>query len=281
MRRSQGRIYTAVSETPTDLRTEFQLNQTTTIILRGIAKDPPLERWWENRVADRAPEQLARLNISVTIAPNFSHFLDVPRTDNLFNRVRQIICIEELAAAGHCVVPHISTAAPGDWQYWAAFLKANTTVRHVAKEFQTGYRTAGQGQEAVDRLARLQDDSKTALHPIIIGGVQFVESLARRFDRFTMVDSMPFAKAIHRQRFDRSAGRNPWRESFTLFGQPIDDLLDTNLRGYREWIDERITAARCRTSNTTAVNRAPLNRIADIGGLNGRSSDGVTHRGEA
>jgi hypothetical protein len=269
-----GRVYSAVAETPEELRASFGLNPSTSIILRGVAKDPPLERWWEHRLADQAPEQLARLNIAATVAPNFSHFLDVPRTDNLFNRVRQMICMEELTAAGHCVVPHISTAAPGDWQYWLAFLHANPTVRHVAKEFQTGYRAAKQGHEAIDRLARLQDDAGRSLHLIIIGGVQFVELLAKKFDRFTLVDSMPFAKAVHRQRFDRSAGRSPWQASFTLIDQSIDDLLDANLRGYREWIDERIAAAR-REAGGMLADGASVARIAEHQGLNSHTSEGA------
>jgi hypothetical protein len=178
-RGEDGPVYTTISKTRDGLRSAFGLAPATTIVLRGVAKDPPLERWWEYQLVDEAPRQLAQLGIAVVVAPNFSHFLDVPRTDNLFNRVRQMICIEELAAAGHCVVPHVSTTTPFDWQYWAKFLRENSTVRLVAKEFQTGYRTAGQGFQAVDRLARLQDEIGRALEPIIIGGSQFVELLAR------------------------------------------------------------------------------------------------------
>jgi Domain of unknown function (DUF4417) len=150
LRRGNDRLYNAVSSTPAALRSEFGLARDTTVILRGTAKDPRLENWWEHRLADDAAGQLSELNVAMIIAPNFSHFLDVPRIDNMFNRVRQMICIEELAAAGHCVVPHISTTAPGDWQFWTAFLRENPTIRQIAKEFQTGYRGAKQGHEAID-----------------------------------------------------------------------------------------------------------------------------------
>jgi hypothetical protein len=243
-RSEKGRIYATIDRTPDGLRSAFGLAPDTKILRRGVAKDPPLERWWENRLTDDAPGQLARLGIAVVVAPNFSHFLDVPRTDNLFNRVRQLICIEELAAAGHCVVPHLSTTTPFDWQYWARFLRENTTVRRVAKEFQTGYRASGQGSEAIDRLARLQDDVQRPLQPLIIGGSQFVELLARRFDTFTLVDSMPFAKAAHRRRFDLTKGRPRWTSSFTARGEGIDDLLADNIFRYRSMIDQRIDKAR-------------------------------------
>lgn len=53
------------------------------------AKDLPLERYWADRRCDQAPEQLDRLGVTLAIGPNFSHFLEVPRTDNLFNRERR------------------------------------------------------------------------------------------------------------------------------------------------------------------------------------------------
>jgi hypothetical protein len=248
LRRGDGRLYNAISASAAGLRSEFGLAPEATVILRGTAKDPCLERWWEHRLADDAPGQLSQLGIAMIIAPNFSHFLDVPRLDNLFNRVRQMICIEELAAAGHCVVPHISTTSPGDWQYWADFLKKNSTVRQIAKEFQTGYRSARQGQEAVHRLARLQDDANRALEPIVIGGTQFVKALARRFDKFSLVDSMPFAKAVYRRRFDGSAGRHSWRESFTFLGQGIEEVLEENIRGYGDMLLAAIAEARANAS---------------------------------
>ena len=89
-------------------------------------------------MVSNAPGQLARLGIDAAVAPNFSHFLGVPRTDNLFNRRRQLICISELAAAGILVMPHLSAVMPADWHYWQRLLEANQSVRYVAKEFQTG-----------------------------------------------------------------------------------------------------------------------------------------------
>jgi hypothetical protein len=254
MRPGKDRLYNTVAQSANELRTAFGLDANTRIILRGTAKDPPLERWWQNRRADDAPQQLAPLDIAAAIAPNFSQFLDVPRLDNLFNRVRQLICIDELAAAGHCVIPHIGTAAPGDWQYWTGMLKANISVRYVAKEFQTGYRPSRDGLQAIDRLSRLQDDVGRALHPVIIGGVQFVESVKRKFDKFTFLDSMPFAKTVQRQRFDQGVGRIPWRESFTLRDQSIDELLMHNVSQYRDWIESRIATKPNLSSESGAPN---------------------------
>jgi hypothetical protein len=94
----------------------------------------------------------------------------------------------------------------------------------------------------------LQDDANRPLAPIVIGGAQYVKTLARRFDTFSLLDSMPFAKAIHRQRFDPAVRKHPWRESFTLRGQGIEELLDENIRGYRNMLLAAIADARTNAS---------------------------------
>src|SRR5262249_45829852 len=81
----------AVASDPDGLRLAFGVRPGTVVILRGTTKDPALERYWAYRRCDQAPEQLARLGVTLSIGPNFSHFLDVPRTDNLYNRRRQLI----------------------------------------------------------------------------------------------------------------------------------------------------------------------------------------------
>src|SRR4051812_10466784 len=106
--------YTALARNAEELRRAFCLAPSTRIVLRGTAKDPLLERYWSYRRRDRVAEQMARLAISLVIGPNFSHFLGLPRTDNLFNRKRQLICLGEMAAAGLSPVPHLSAAHPGD-----------------------------------------------------------------------------------------------------------------------------------------------------------------------
>ena len=120
--------YRTVADSPRELRARFALDPATKIVLRGTARDGPLERYWSYRRRDRAAEQLAGLGITLAIGPNFSHFLDVPRTDNLFNRKRQLICIGELHGAGLLTVPHLNAVAPGDWDFWSRYLATNPEV---------------------------------------------------------------------------------------------------------------------------------------------------------
>jgi hypothetical protein len=236
--------YRAIAESPEALRAAFRLGPATKIILRGVADDPPLEEYWAYRKSDDAAGQLAGLGISMAIGPNFSQFLGVPRTDNVFNRKRQLMCLAEMAAAGLSVVPHLGAVAPSDWAFWESFLKTHTSICFVAKEFETGNRSAKEGRKAIRDLATLQQAAGRTLHPLLIGAAQFVEQAARHFERFTIIDSMPFMKAVYRQTFDLDAGKSHWVKSLTLAGQPIDSLLADNLAGYSGYLECRIAAAK-------------------------------------
>jgi hypothetical protein len=246
--RRTGGQYRVVGESSSSIRRAFRIATDCRIFLNGVGKDKHLERYWENRLESEAPTQLARLRVEAAIGPNFSHFLGVPRTDNLFNRRRQLICLSEMQSSGLSVVPHLNAVMPDDWRFWRMLLAKNPTVRYVAIEFQTGNRTPRQGRRAIEHLVQIQTAINRPLHPIIVGGGQFVEYVASRFANFTLMDSMPFSKAMHRQYFDRSAGKTPWSQGFKLIGQDVDDFLLGNVQGYSALVKERIDAARRTTS---------------------------------
>jgi len=243
MHRGSGE-YRAVSNDPDSLRDHFLLGKDTKIVLRGVARDSQLERYWENHAAAAAPAQLARLNIHAVMGPNFSHFLDVPRTDHLFNKRRQLLCLSDLHAAGMATVPHLNAVMPGDWRFWTTFLQRNSSVRVVAIEFQTGNKNPTQGKKAIEHLATVQNSIRRPLHPVLVGGAQYVEFVSTRFQQFTLTDSTPFIKALHRQKVSRTDGKVAWKSRFRLDRQDVDELLIDNIRGYSDWIEERARRAR-------------------------------------
>lgn len=235
--------YAPLVSSAEELRRAFCLAPDTRIVLRGTAKDPLLERYWSYRRREGIAHQMSKLGVSLVIGPNYSHFLGVPRTDNLFNRKRQLICLGEISAAGVLPVPHLSAAHPGDWNFWRTYLGQNETITHVAVEFQTGNKNRTEGRKVIDQMALIQDAVGRMLHPLAIGGGQFVEYLAGRFERFSLIDSKPFMNAVNRQAFDPTAGKCPWRQCPTQNGQAIDHLLTQNLVGYAGWIEERAARA--------------------------------------
>ena len=230
--RMRDKVYTAVASSADDLRSYFQLAPKTRVILRGTERDKPLERYWTHRQRDRAPEQLAMLGIDLVIGPNFSHFIEVPRTDNIYNRKRQLICLEEMQAAGLNVAPHLSDAADEDWDFWRGHIKDSPSITYVAKEFQTGNKPLKIARNVLKQVDSIQQHVGRPLHPILIGGAQLTEDAASLFEQFTILDSRPFMGAIKRRAF-RSKGRRPiWSSDLTLPSIGIDGLLLSNLAGY-------------------------------------------------
>lgn len=242
--RVDGGTMGTVADSPSSLRQEFGLPSDAAVILRGVADDRPLERYWSYRRRDGVPQRLARLGVSLAVGPNFSHFLDVPRHDNLFNRKRQLLCLAELAEAGLNPAPHLNAAQPGDWRYWARFLGENPSVKVVAVEFETGNRSRPQGQRVVSELVALQQRVGRQLHPLVIGGTQFLESIAHDFRAASFVDSTPFMKTVYRRSFagPGMTGTCRWRRTPTAPGEPLDSLLTHNLRCYSAWLDRRWAA---------------------------------------
>jgi hypothetical protein len=243
--RLKGRRYAPVAEDAAGLRAFFRLAPDTRIVLRGTDKDPRLERYWQHRQRDRLPDRMARLGIDLVIGPNFSHPLDVVRTETLANRWRQLTCLAEMQAAGLSPVPHLSAVQPADWEFWRSYLRERPGIRFGAVEFQTGNRDPRQGWRVIDRVAAIQDSLRRPLHLIAIGGGQYVSRLAARLRAFSILDSLAFMRAVKRRAFVDEAGRARWRLRWTEGLQPIDGLLRENLRAYAAWIEEQARAGGC------------------------------------
>lgn len=231
--------YQTVVQSPAELRSMFKLRPETKIILRATNRDPSLETYWAYHRSDQIAQQFAALGIEMVIGPNFSHFLDVPRTDNLFNRKRQLICLVEMCQAGLTPIPHLSAAMPGDWRFWRKYLLLNEKVNVVAIEFQTGNKRKDQGAKVIHWVAWLQQEIGRPLHLIAIGAAQFLPQIAARLDAFTILDSMPFMQAAHRRLFELFNGRATWTPALRLPIVGIDEHLEQNIERYSAWIECR------------------------------------------
>ncbi len=234
--------YNAVPNEGLALRRHFKVADDARIILRGTGKDRFLENYWAYRKSDDVARQVIRLNVSLYIGPNYSHFLDVPRPDLLYNRKRQLLCLAELSQAGVSVAPNLSAVMPADWDFWSAFLRDNPQLVHIAVNFQTGYRSRTEGLKAIDRVRQMQDEIGRGLSLVLVGGAQYVRDVAGRFASFTLIDSQPFKQSVYRKLFrpDQSRRRR-WEDGWTMDGQPIDEIMQQNIESYASWVESRGT----------------------------------------
>ncbi|WP_417398217.1 hypothetical protein [Gimesia chilikensis] len=236
--------YKSLADDGETLRRTFKLNPNSKIILRGTAMDPFLENYWSFRKIDDVAGQIAALGISLFIGPNYSQFLDVPRTDCIYNRKRQLLCLAELSEKGVSVAPHLSATMPPDWTFWENFLCSNENIQHVAINFQTGNKNRKEGLKVIDRIRKLQNTVGRQISLIPIGGTQFIDVIAQYFESFALIDSEPFFKSISRKLFKPCGNKRDWESTWTLKNQTIDHILQANIDSYTKWVLDRKASTR-------------------------------------
>lgn len=228
--RTSEQNYVPVETDPDLLRDRFGIARGTPLLVSGVAPDHVIEAYWAHRNVTGVPLILGELGISAMTTPNFSFFSNAPRTHTLFARKRIMISAEELSAHGVAVIPHLNAITAGDWRFWEELLSLQTHITYVAKEFQTGYRHPRKALGAIDELRGIQDRLGRPLHPVVVGGAQHVQEFAEHFPNFTIADSHPFMKAMHRRLL---VGRGP-RVRARYSSLDLDMLLDLNVGRWEE-----------------------------------------------
>jgi hypothetical protein len=233
--RTKGGHMRAVAKTAAELRHKLKLGARTRVIVNCIRQDEALERLWEFWRQDDIPAQLAMLGIHLVIGPNFSHLRGVPRLESIGNRMRHLMCIRDCARAGLLAVPHLSVIDPADWDWWTDYLKRNRRVRYIAFEFETGYKDRIEGEDAILRLAQLQQALDRNLHLIVVGGTQYRVLVRRHFQVCSFIDGSPFWNTISRQRGRREGEEITWNQCPLPREAPLDDLMAHNVPTYTKW----------------------------------------------
>lgn len=226
---------------PYDLRRHFQVCTDAQVLLLSIGKDNCLEQYWRWSAVRDFARYLAALGVAHITAPNFSYPLDVPRTEHLVNRVRSLKCAEQFSAAGLSVVPHLNAFNQRDWDCWQEFMRDHTDISLVAQEFQTGLATPKRASWHIRQLRNMEQSLGRGLHLVAVGGRRHLPLLVG-LSRLTVIDSVPFIRACMRRLLNHDSGK--WVISLTPAGDPIDDLLEANVRAYHAAIMSHACALR-------------------------------------
>lgn len=207
----------------------FRVDDHAQLVISGVDEDRRVEAYWSRGRDAGLVNAIAALQPAVVTAPNFSLLSDVARHDNLVNMKRIAIAWLEMTLAGIPTALHVNARTVRDWQRWADFIIRQPAVRAIAFEFATGARVNNRGRWYVDQLIKLADAVKRPLH-LILRGTTRHDDLRRAFDRVTLLDTSAYSKATRRLKaFQVGKGKVRWHRSFTLKGQPIDDILQHNV----------------------------------------------------
>jgi hypothetical protein len=227
---------------PETLRQGMQLSRGTGVLLSSIAPDQPLEDFWTQHQQRELLPQLAALDLLGMTTPNFSFMRDVPRTNALYNLTRIFRMAERITKAGIPTILHLQANSMYDWARWAEVLKVQPNVRLVALEFQTGASQHAVGSRYYFGLVGLQQELGRPLHPVLFAAGGRINELGKDFESFSLVDSTPFLKTVHRQFLVQLPNnRWIWRPQPSKPGEPLHALLASNIANHRARMLQRTT----------------------------------------
>ena len=226
----------------------FILDEDTKIILSGTERDKCLERWWELLNREAVIQGIGRLGIQLITTPNFSLFNDVPRHDNAYNMKRIALAWSEIQRKGIPCAIHLNARTDHDWNRWLEFLLTHSEIEYVSFEFGTGAGSERRISWYVNKLVELASEVDRPLHLIMRGGLCEIPTLHRAFGAITVIDTSAFIRAQKRRQAAYQNSKLKWESSHTPSGQPIDELLDTNIAEIQKYINE-LTFQNCKSDN--------------------------------
>ena len=227
-----------------ELAARFLIPEGAEVIVSGVDKDRPIERWWNSNNRRALVSSLNELGIALVTTPNYSVLTDVPRTDNLHAMKRILLTWTEMAAAGLPTALHVNARTEHDYVRWGDLINERREIEILAFEFASG---CGWGERIdwhVTQLCGLADRVGRPLAIVIRGGGRKLEELRQYFAHVTLVDTEAFARTIKRRRaYITEMGRLKWAKFPTPVGAPIDDLLAHNVSVVRASYNRRLRAA--------------------------------------
>ena len=227
-----------------ELRRHFCLAPDTPILLTGIARDAPLERWWHIGEGPRIDHirTLKEMGISLVTVPNYSLFTDRPRQDNLYSMKRIATVHEEFLRCELPAALHVNARTERDFERWEKYVCERPEVTHVAYEFTTGTRRVGRREQHALWLAHLASSVSHPLHLIVRGGTEILPILSGSFATITTLNSSIYMKTIKRQKaIVKGNWGLGWVPCPTRKDEPLDGLFEHNRATVGTWYRQAIT----------------------------------------
>ena len=213
-----------------ELAARFLIPDGAQVVVSGVDKDGPIERWWELKDRRSILAALKALGITLATTPNYSVLTDVPRTDNLHAMKRILLAWTEMASVGVATALHVNGRTEHDYARWGALMADRQEIEILAFEFATG---CGRGERIdwhVAQLCALADRVGRQLAIVVRGGGRKLDALRQHFAQVTLVETDAFVRTIRRRKaYLTEAGRLKWARFATPMGAPIDDLFAHNV----------------------------------------------------
>jgi hypothetical protein len=240
VRKQRGHLDVCASS-HSDLCDKLSLSRRAKLILTCVSQDALIEEFWMDHRYKGLLEKIRELDFLGVTVPNYSFMLDVPRSNSLYNLSRMFRMIERMSETGIPTIPHINASTKADWKKWTGFLQSFPNVVCFAAEFQTGLSQRERRGVYLRNLAEMIHALGRVMHPVVVGGTGGMADLRGMFEQFTLIDSTPFMKSMHRQKLQAASGnaRPRWRPQKTSPGECLGALLAENISTHRKFICTR------------------------------------------
>lgn len=199
-------------------REVYRLSPATRVALELYVEDRVLEGVWVHQLA--LFEQLARLELDLVLAPNFSVWRDASRFEQLVQMRRSLIWYARALTTGLPIVPDVAWCRPEDGAAWADWINDQEGLEAVSL-FTGGKRVVAEvrgHRETVEDVARLHEMVRPEV-AFVLGGVHSPHRLRdyRRVApgrRLVICNSQAYALAQRRKLLDGREGLGSARECF-------------------------------------------------------------------
>ncbi len=232
--------------TRAELAAEFGIHENTKIILVGSGYDDSIEAWW--RLSEKRGPLLSMIadhGYELVTGPNYSLFTNQLRWDDMHSMKRIAITHQEFTAAGIPCALHLNARTPRDYERWVSYLRERDEITHVVFEFGTVWRWPLRRAFHLHHLAHVAAAVGRPLHLTMIGGMDAVPTLAPAYAQLTVVDAVPFLKAVKRQQLTEGNDLKLRSHSHpTGEGEAISPLLSHNI-GVTRMRTNRIISEAC------------------------------------
>ncbi|MGJ4932248.1 hypothetical protein ACQR1I_35460 [Bradyrhizobium sp. HKCCYLS2038] len=228
-----------------ELSANYKISTDTPLVLTGIQRDRPLERWWELGKARRRAIIQSAVDCGVVLAttPNYSLFVDRPRWDDLHAMKRIAIAHGEFLEAGLPAALHVNGRTDRDFERWAEFIGHHPEVTHISFEFTTGTGRPTRRRQHAAWLCELAKTVGRPLHLIVRGGSNLLPDLCAAFAGVTFLETTLFLKTMKRYHAVKGETVGWWTYS-TRAKDLLDDLFETNWEISRDVIERAMRGDR-------------------------------------
>jgi hypothetical protein len=210
----------------------FGFSQKCKIVISGVEKDVPLEKYWFIRQTKEFVKQLLNLQPILVTSPNFSTFSNAPRMNDLFNLKRILICWSELVEQGIPTSLHTNGRTPKDWERLTEFIITRSEIKSISFEFATIF--PERKSWYVSRLIELSQNVNRDLQLVVRGGSKYLQFLKTAFNEVVFIDTDAFIKSVKRKQIQSNGKPLDVSSPHNIY---IDDLLKENSRMKRNIIE--------------------------------------------